>query len=183
MEPGKLWGLRRLADGGGRFKMLAVDQRPPIKNLIATKRGEDHATYTDVCEFKAMLVRELGPHSSAVLLDPHFAYPAAVHLVDPSQGLLLTLEDSIFEDTPDGRLSREIDHWSVEPDARGIGGRAVSAPASVFRWQATSLAEGPAGAAAAASVLPSLCAPTRATEALRYAGDGARSVGTGTVRQ
>ena len=35
MQPGKLWGMRRLADAGGRFKMLAVDQRPPIKNLIA----------------------------------------------------------------------------------------------------------------------------------------------------
>ena len=36
LSPGKLWGLRRLADAGGRFKMLAVDQRPPIKNLVAS---------------------------------------------------------------------------------------------------------------------------------------------------
>ena len=56
LSPGKLWGLRRLADAGGRFKMLAVDQRPPIKNLVAERRGLDVASYDDVCAVKAMLV-------------------------------------------------------------------------------------------------------------------------------
>lgn len=31
LTPGKLWGLRRMADEAGIFKMTAVDQRPPIK--------------------------------------------------------------------------------------------------------------------------------------------------------
>ena len=35
LTPGKLWGLRRMADARGIFKMTAVDQRPPIKNPIA----------------------------------------------------------------------------------------------------------------------------------------------------
>ena len=112
----------------------------------------------------------------------HLIHPITEFRVHEKRGpKIIAGGEGIRIHTTDGRSW--IDHWSVEPDARGIGGRAVSAPASVFRWQATSLAEGPAGAAAAASVLPSLCAPTRATEALRYAGDGARSVGTGTVRQ
>ena len=50
MQPGKLWGMRRLADAGGRFKMLAVDQRPPIKNLIMDKLGEDRPCGS--CEFR-----------------------------------------------------------------------------------------------------------------------------------
>ncbi len=129
MQPGKLWGMRRLADAGGRFKMLAVDQRPPIKNLIAGKRGTEAAGYDDVCDFKALLVAELAPHASAVLLDPHYAYPAAIHLVSPSQGLLLTLEDSVFEETPSGRLSKEIDDWSVAKIKRA-GGDAVK----VLAW-------------------------------------------------
>ncbi len=114
MQPGKLWGLRRLADDAGRFKMLAVDQRPPIKTLVAARRGTADADYGDVCDFKALLVEELAPHASAVLLDPHYAYPAAIHRVSPRQGLILTLEDSVFEDTPTGRLSATIDHWSVD---------------------------------------------------------------------
>lgn len=113
MQPGKLWGLRRLADAGGRFKMLAVDQRPPIKNLVAERRGSETAAYEDVCDFKALLVEELGELASAVLLDPHYAYPAAVHLVSPQKGLLLTLEDSVFEETESGRRSAPIDDWSV----------------------------------------------------------------------
>jgi len=31
---GKLLGLRRLADESGLFKIVAVDQRPPIQNEI-----------------------------------------------------------------------------------------------------------------------------------------------------
>jgi tagatose 1,6-diphosphate aldolase len=129
MQAGKLWGLRRLADANGRFKMLAVDQRPPIKNLIADRRGTGTAQYEDVCDFKALLVEELGPLASASLLDPHFAYPAAAHLLSPATGLLLTLEDSIFEDTPEGRRSSEIDDWSVEKIKRA-GGDAVK----VLAW-------------------------------------------------
>ena len=66
ISPGKWWGLRRLADDAGRFTMLAVDQRPPIKNLVAAARGTEHATFDDVAEVKRMLIEELGPE---VLLD------------------------------------------------------------------------------------------------------------------
>jgi tagatose 1,6-diphosphate aldolase len=49
-----------------------------------------------------------------MLLDPHYAYPRGVTMLDARLGLILTLEDSIFRDTPGGRLSSEIDDWSVE---------------------------------------------------------------------
>jgi tagatose 1,6-diphosphate aldolase len=129
LSAGKLWGLRRLADTGGRFKMLAVDQRPPIKNLVSERRGLDVALYDDVCGVKAMLVEELAGHCSAVLLDPHYAYPAAVHLVSPAQGLVLTLEDSLFDEDEGGRRSTSIDEWGVAKIKR-IGGDAVK----VLAW-------------------------------------------------
>ncbi len=124
LTPGKWWGLRRLADPAGRFKMTAVDQRPPIKNLVAERRQLELAPYGDVCDVKALLVEVLGPASSALLLDPHFAFPAAVQLVPPRSGLILTLEDSVFEDDIDGRRSRMIDHWSVAK-IKGTGADAV----------------------------------------------------------
>jgi tagatose 1,6-diphosphate aldolase len=114
MSAGKLWGIRRLADGNGRFKMTAVDQRPPIKNYIMAQRQANEAAYEDVAAVKIILTRELAPHSSAVLLDPHVAYPQAIEYVSPSQGVIATLEDSLFEETPQGRRSSEIDQWSVE---------------------------------------------------------------------
>ncbi|MEM6617284.1 MAG: tagatose 1,6-diphosphate aldolase [Pseudomonadota bacterium] len=129
MSAGKYWGLRRLADTHGRFKMVAVDQRPPIKNPIAKVRGTDEAPYEDVAEFKALLIRELSAHSTALLLDPHYAIPKGLRFMDPGKGLIVTLEDSIFEETDGGRLSSEIDNWSVEKIKR-LGGDAVK----VLAW-------------------------------------------------
>jgi tagatose 1,6-diphosphate aldolase len=106
-----------------------VDQRPPIKNPIREKRGVAEAPYEDVAGFKLMLVEELQAESSAMLLDPHFALPRGLSLLSPAKGLIVTLEDSIFEETKDGRLSAEIDDWSVEKIKR-CGGDAVK----VLAW-------------------------------------------------
>ena len=48
LSAGKLWGLRRLSDEQGRFKMVAVDQRPPIKDLVMRARGSSTAEFEDV---------------------------------------------------------------------------------------------------------------------------------------
>ena len=109
--------------------MTAVDQRPPIKNPIRAKRGTPQAPWEDVAGFKELLIRELQAESSAMLLDPHYAYPRGVTMLDARLGLILTLEDSIFRETPGGRLSAEIDDWSVEKIKRA-GGDAVK----VLTW-------------------------------------------------
>ncbi len=129
LTPGKIWGMRRMADENGRFKMTAVDQRPPIKNPIREKRGLKEAPWEDVAGFKELLIETLQRESSAMLLDPHYAFPRGVMKLSPSRGLILTLEDSLFEETPGGRLSNEIDDWSVEKIKR-VGGDAVK----VLAW-------------------------------------------------
>jgi tagatose 1,6-diphosphate aldolase len=129
ISAGKYWGMRRMADATGRFRMTAVDQRPPIKNPIRAKRGTPQAPWEDVAGFKELLIRELQAESSAMLLDPHYAYPRGVTMLDARLGLILTLEDSIFQETPGGRLSAEIDDWSVEKIKRA-GGDAVK----VLTW-------------------------------------------------
>lgn len=129
LSAGKIWGMRRMADANGRFKMTAVDQRPPIKNPIREKRGTKEAPWDDVAGFKELLIETLQRDSSAMLLDPHFAYPRGVMAFSPAKGLILTLEDSIFKETPGGRLSSDIDDWSVEKIKR-CGGDAVK----VLAW-------------------------------------------------
>jgi tagatose 1,6-diphosphate aldolase len=121
--------MRRMADENGLFKMTAVDQRPPIKNPIKEKLGLAEAPYNDVAGFKLMLVEELQKESSAMLLDPHFALPKGMRILSPTKGLIVTLEDSIFQDGAGGRLSSEIDNWSVEKIKR-CGGDAVK----VLAW-------------------------------------------------
>lgn len=112
---GKLWALRRLAGPDGRFRMLAVDQRPPIFQLIAAARGiaPDAVPYHEVCAVKRMLVEALAPHADAVLLDPNFAYPAAIDVLPPRTGLIVTIEHHRVEETPAGRRSRSIPGWDV----------------------------------------------------------------------
>lgn len=113
LSAGKYWSLRRLADERGFFRMTAVDQRPPIRNLVAARRGVKEASYEDVGDVKALLIQELSAHSSAMLLDPGYAYPRAIQHVDPRKGLLVTLEKFEFEEKPRGRLTRIYPNWSV----------------------------------------------------------------------
>lgn len=129
LSAGKLWGLRRMADEKGLFKMTAVDQRPPIKGPIAKALGVDEAPWEEVARFKGLLVETLQAQSSAMLLDPHYAIPYSIDALSPAKGLIVTLEDSLFKETPDGRLSSDIDDWSVEKIKR-MGGDAVK----VLAW-------------------------------------------------
>ena len=117
-----------MADAAGRFKMTAVDQRPPIINPIAKARGGS-APWEDVAAFKTMLIKELQAESTALLLDPLYAIPHGAAVMDPRKALIMTLEEHAFVDTPEGRLSAEIDGWSVEKIKRS-GGDAVK----VLAW-------------------------------------------------
>ncbi|MEE2774675.1 MAG: tagatose 1,6-diphosphate aldolase [Pseudomonadota bacterium] len=129
LSPGKLIGMRRLSDSNGIFKMVAVDQRPPIKKPIADYLKVKEAPWNEVAKFKRMLVKSLQEQSSALLLDPHFAIPASLDLMDPRKGLVVTLEDSAFIETENGRVTKNIDNWSVAKIKR-MGADAVK----VLAW-------------------------------------------------
>jgi len=129
LSPGKLLGMKRLADQNGVFKMTATDQRPPIKNPIAKHLNVNEAPWDEVAKFKKMLVENLQEYSSALLLDPHFAIPHSMNIFNPKKGLVVTLEDSIFLDTNEGRISQSIDNWSVSKIKR-MGADAVK----VLAW-------------------------------------------------
>lgn len=128
---GKNRGLARLADAGGHFCMVALDQRPPLFEAIAQARGigRDQVAYADVTAAKRLLVEALAPHCSSMLFDPNFAVPAAIDLLPARCGLIMTLEEHRVEDTPGGRKSRAIANWSVEK-IRAMGGDAVK----VLAW-------------------------------------------------
>ena len=124
LSAGKYLGLRRLADAHGRFKMVAIDQRTPLFGPIAAKRGTADAPYEDVVAVKERLAERLSPKASAMLLDPIYAFPRVLPIMDVRPGLMLSLEHSRVEDTPKGKLSRVIPGWSVE-EIRRAGADAV----------------------------------------------------------
>ncbi|WP_454678025.1 tagatose 1,6-diphosphate aldolase [Achromobacter marplatensis] len=114
LSAGKFRALRRLADANGRFKMMAADQRPPIIKAINQKLGADSATYERVGSVKRSLVKALGGQSSAVLIDPDYGYSQSFDALPAAPGLLLTLEDFAFEESPEGRKTFVMRDWSVE---------------------------------------------------------------------
>lgn len=113
MNFGTRRAIERLADVDGHFRMLAVDQRPPVQDLVARLLDVDVAPIESIREVKRLLVEELSSHASAVLVDPVTAFSSS-DLISPRQGMIMTLESSQFETRPDGRLTSPIRDWSVE---------------------------------------------------------------------
>jgi tagatose 1,6-diphosphate aldolase len=128
---GKNRGLGRLADADGHFRMVALDQRPPLFEAIAQARGvaRDQVEYADVTAAKRLLVENLAPYCSSMLFDPNFAVPAAIDVLPARCGLIMTLEEHRVEETRGGRKSRAIANWSVEK-IRAMGADAVK----VLAW-------------------------------------------------
>ena len=109
---GKIWAMRRLAGPDGFFTMVAVDQRPGVEALVAKTCPGD--AWTNIGRVKRTLIETLSPHASAMLLDPHYAYPFAADALDPRRGLLLTLEQFASDDGPGGRKTLPYPGWTVE---------------------------------------------------------------------
>lgn len=124
LSAGKLWGMRRLADEAGRWKMVAIDQRTPLMAPIARLRGTAEAPYEDLAAVKVAVTQALSPLASALLVDPNFGYPRCAGVISPRTGLVLALEHHVTRDGPEGRRSDVIPDWSVAM-IRRIGADAV----------------------------------------------------------
>jgi tagatose 1,6-diphosphate aldolase len=115
LSAGKLWGLRRLADETGLFRIVSIDRRR------SQGPGPEEAAGTA----ERAAVEALGPACSTLLLDPARGYPAAADALPPRRGLLLALEDHRFEETPKGRKAHLVEGWSVAK-AKRLGADGVS---------------------------------------------------------
>lgn len=124
---GKLIHLKKLCTDKNHFQMLAVDQRPPIFNLITDSTGQSY-TYSQVVECKRLITQHLSNLATAILMDPHYSVSNLLRF-NKSNGLVITLEEHSFVETKNGRYSRNIDNWSVEK-IKKAGGDAVK----VLAW-------------------------------------------------
>lgn len=124
---GKLIHLKKICNDNNHFQMLAVDQRPPIFNIIKEATGKEH-TYDQVVECKRLIASNLSHLATAVLMDPHYSIS---NILDNnnSKGLVITLEEHKFLETAKGRYSENINNWSVEK-IKKAGGDAVK----VLAW-------------------------------------------------
>jgi tagatose-1,6-bisphosphate aldolase len=86
--------LDRLCDPGGRFAILAMDQRGTLRGLLdqAGLRSADE----DLSAFKVDVIGALSPHVSGVLTDIEYGVGAvkAAGVLDPRAGLIIASERS-----------------------------------------------------------------------------------------
>lgn len=138
LSAGKLRGLTRIADRDGRFRMVAVDQRPPLFRALAKALDvdEDELAWEEVADAKATLIEALGPHAGAMLLDPVWAHPRAITFLPGDVGLLSTLEGYDVDLVDGERRSRPIAGWSVAA-ARRAGADAIK----VLAWHRPGLSD------------------------------------------
>jgi len=123
VSEGKWRRLRSLADGEGRFKMMAIDQRGSLSDAIAkvTNRTADQVSGNELAEAKEVITRVLAPCATAVLTDPIYGYPHSFRSIPPGIGLLLAHEETGYErsgSTGKERKTNLIEGWSVEKAQR-----------------------------------------------------------------
>lgn len=111
LTPGKLAGMKAVADDRGVIAAAAMDQRGSLKKSLAKESGKD-VSDAMMEEFKSLVAEVLTPHASAILLDPEWGLPASKKR-SKNAGLLLAYEKTGYDKTGPGRLPDLLDDWSV----------------------------------------------------------------------
>jgi len=111
LTPGKLRGLKAVADQRGVIAAAAMDQRGSLKKSLAKDKGGD-VSDAMLEEFKSLVTEVLTAHASAILLDPEWGLPASKRRHKGS-GLLMAYEKTGYDKTGPGRLPDLLDDWSV----------------------------------------------------------------------
>jgi tagatose 1,6-diphosphate aldolase len=122
---GKLRGLQELTNEKGLFTITAMDHRGSLKRAL-NPDDPQAVTYEQMVEYKQRLLKAIAPHTSAILIDPVFgAAPAlASGAILGTQGFLVSLEATGYEDSDGDRITNVAEGWSVEKIKR-MGASAV----------------------------------------------------------
>ena len=112
---GKLRGLRQIANDRGIFTMAAEDQRGSMRKML---NSDDPGSVpaAAMTEVKLDICRALSPIASAMLIDPEFGAAQAISsgALEGHCGLLVSLEDSDYEQVGDDRRAKILEGWGVE---------------------------------------------------------------------
>jgi tagatose 1,6-diphosphate aldolase len=111
ITPGKLAGMKAVADARGVIAAAAMDQRGSLRKSLAKEKGGEISDAM-MEEFKALVTEVLTRHASAILLDPEWGIgPSKKRAKDA--GLLLAYEKTGYDAQTPGRLPDLLDVWSV----------------------------------------------------------------------
>lgn len=121
---GKIRGMQQLSTDGGIFTILACDQRGAMERMMTASGWE--VSHASVVQMKSDIVAPLAGMASGVLLDPDYA---AAHLIAADvmpgrTGLVVSLEQTGYEDRDGDRLTQLLENWGVDK-IKAMGAAAV----------------------------------------------------------
>jgi tagatose 1,6-diphosphate aldolase len=94
--------------------------------MIEKEQLDNEVDYQELVEYKQELCQALAPLSSAVLLDPNYGASQCISkgVLPGHTGLLVSIEATGYQNTPQGRITTLLNNWSVEK-IRRMGASAV----------------------------------------------------------
>ncbi len=122
---GKLRGLQQCSTRRGALSVLAIDHRQSLRRLLHPE-APAAATWEEMIAFKRLVVSELAPSATAILLDPEYGGPRCIAGGDipGSVGLVIAGEATGYSGDATARQSETQSGWAVH-DARQMGASAV----------------------------------------------------------
>ena len=115
LSVGKLRGLRMICNERNIFTMAAEDQRGSMRKMLNSDDPKS-VPATSMTEIKLDIARALSPLASAMLIDPEYGAAQAIGsgALAGHCGLLVSLEDSDYEQVGDDRRAKILEGWGVE---------------------------------------------------------------------
>ena len=121
--------FQKLCDEQGHMLVLAIDQRNAMRNLLVDEKEEiGNISNQALAGVKADLVRHIGNHSPAVLLDPEIALPQIVdnNILSRNTGLVVSLDASGWKEESNAGLRQSQVIAGMTPrKVRQLGGDAA----------------------------------------------------------
>jgi len=106
----------------GFFHIVALDHRESLKKIINPEKPEE-VSRKSIEMIKVKFSKIFSSQASGILLDPIYGRKA-INLIKNKCGLLISLEESGYEETKDGRLTRLIKNFGPK-EAKYLGADAV----------------------------------------------------------
>jgi tagatose 1,6-diphosphate aldolase len=106
----------------GFFHIVALDHRESLKKIINPEKPEE-VSRKSIEMIKVKFSKIFSSQASGILLDPIYGRKA-INLIKNKCGLLISLEESWYEETKDGRLTRLIKNFGPK-EAKYLGADAV----------------------------------------------------------
>lgn len=122
---GKIRGVQQLSDERGILAMCAMDHRGSMQRMI-NPNAPDQVSAATMTAYKLELAEALAPASTAVLLDPIYGAAQAIAsgALPARTGLIVSLEESGYDHSAGGRVTKLLSDWSAAKIKR-MGAQAV----------------------------------------------------------